>query len=467
MFFFIPIRTEKDTKDLPNITIGLIALNLIIWIFTNTIISNQTDELVAIHERLLEIEIPYVMSNIQDNPELLNSKSPDEIHAFVLKEQIIPKNHEVYEEWRLLLDELRGLDQQTLFHKWGFIPRQLNLLKMFTSLFIHANFMHVFFNMLFLWLVGCNIEEDWQWKKFIGFYLISGIVACLFHASFFPGSEVPLVGASGAIAGVMGAFMIQHFKTKIRFAYFIWFFLKPWLGMFAVSAGVVLPFWFILEFFSAQWSAASGTAHWAHVGGFVFGGLVGLGSKYMEARTAEAKGEPVPNESDENIPPEILNTDPETLPIDAESVPTLHAILQADPDHFMARLQLARIHMHLGFTDDAMVAYNRVIDHLFQNPQDKLLFSIYQELRQHKLLSHLSSPNMYQLGLFLKARHYYKAALSLFSSYIKRYPQGPMRPKAIYESAVILKRNLHNEKLARSAIGFLKNQYPDFKPQTS
>lgn len=464
MFFFIPIRTEKDTRSLPNFTIGLIAINLLVWIFTDTIVKQQIADLNVINDRLMEIEIPYI---VQGKPDLLNSSSVDEIHNAVLKEQLIPKNHDVYDEWVRLLDEFQGNRQNTLFHRWGFTPSRLNLLKMFSSLFIHANFMHVFFNMLFLWLVGCNIEEDWKWKKFIGFYLISGIVACLFHASFFPGSQTPLVGASGAIAGVMGAFMIQHFKTKIRFAYFIWLFLKPWLGMFSVAAGVVLPFWFILEFFSAQWSAASGTAHWAHVGGFVFGGLVGLGSKYAEARTRETRGESISENRDEETSPVFAHVDPESLPVAAGSVPALHAMLQADPDHLKARLQLARISLHLGFQDDAIVAYNRVLDVMLQNRQNERLFPLYHELRQHKLLPHLSSSNMYQMGMFLKSRQYFQGALSLFSAYIKRYPRGTMRASAIYESAVILKRNMHNDKLARSAIGFLKHEYPDFRPRTS
>jgi len=420
---------------------------------------------------LIEIEIPYLIPRIQENPSLLSAASPDEIHDYVLKEQLIPKHHEVYDEWFMLLSEYQDISKNTLFHRWGFIPSQLNLLKMFTSLFIHANFMHVFFNMLFLWLVGCNIEEDWKWKKFIGFYLLSGVVACFFHASFFPGSLTPLVGASGAIAGLMGAFMIQYFKTKIRFAYFIWLLFKPWIGMFSVSAGVVLPFWFLLEFFSAQWSAASGTAHWAHVGGFVFGGLVGLGSKYFEAQKEETQLEKtggvsvVPAESDQEFSPSLAGVVPELLPISAESVPTLHAILQEQPDHLKARLQLARISLHLDFQDDAMVAYNRVVDLLFQNQKDDMIYTVYQELRNHNLLSHLSSSNTYQLGMFLKSHQYYKGALSLLSSYIKRYPQGPMRPRAIYESAVILKRNMHNAKLAQSAIVFLKHEYPNFTSQ--
>lgn len=98
MFFFIPIRTEKDTQSLPNITIGLIALNLIIWIFTNTVVSRQIRDLTAIHERLMEIEIPYLMDRIQDNPDLLQAGSPDAVHEYVLKERLIPEHHDVYEE---------------------------------------------------------------------------------------------------------------------------------------------------------------------------------------------------------------------------------------------------------------------------------------------------------------------------------------------------------------------------------
>lgn len=470
MFFFIPIRTEKDTQNLPNVTLGLIAVNLIIWIFTNNVVSEQISELTAIHERLIEIEVPYLMDRMHENPNLFRGDSPDAVHQYVMREQIIPKDHAVHEEWRMLIDDFQAISKNTLFHKLGFIPSRFNLWKMFSSLFIHANFMHVFFNMLFLWLVGCNIEEDWKWKKFIGFYLLSGLVACLFHASFFPDSQTPLVGASGAIAGVMGAFMIQHYRTRIRFAYFFWLLIRPYIGTFAVAAGVVLPFWFVLEFFNAQWSSASGTAHWAHVGGFVFGGLFGLGAKYFEARDEETRlvqggRETLKAEECTEALPGFPDVDPQSLPVAAESVPTLHAILQAQPDHLKARLQLARVSLKLGFHEDALVAYNRVIDLLFQNEQSDQIMELYQELKQRKLLSRMSASNMYQMAVFLESRQLYKGALSLLSSYIKRYPKGPMRPKAIYQSAVILKKKLHNDQLARSAIGFLKREYPDFLAQ--
>lgn len=134
-----------------------------------------------------------------------------------------------------------------------------------TSMFLHADWFHLGFNMLFLWIFGNNIEDHVGPAKYVAFYLLAGLAALVAHIGLQVDSAVPLVGASGAVAGVMGAYLVWFPRAPIRTLAFvlltdiraIW-----WLGA-----------WFVLQFFTGQ---DSGVAWAAHVGGFVFGVAVGI-----------------------------------------------------------------------------------------------------------------------------------------------------------------------------------------------
>jgi membrane associated rhomboid family serine protease len=145
------------------------------------------------------------------------------------------------------------------------IPAVLTLV---TSMFLHGGFMHLAGNMLFLWVLGDNIEDALGHKRFVVFYLLTGIVAALAHAIIDPSSKVPMIGASGAISGVIGAYLVLHPKARI----------KTLVGYFIISlpAWVVLGGWIGLQFLSAAMDTGGtggGVAWWAHIGGF-FAGVI-------------------------------------------------------------------------------------------------------------------------------------------------------------------------------------------------
>jgi membrane associated rhomboid family serine protease len=161
------------------------------------------------------------------------------------------------------------------FERWGFIPAEPRARGLFTHMFMHAGWLHLIGNLFMLLLSGPAIEDRWGRGLFAGFYVLAGIFAALFHMGAEHGSTLPLVGASGAIAGVLGAFLVRLWKTKIRFAYFFMFGLRPYAGTFDAAAWVMLPLWFGNELLQATlWESMgleSGVAYWAHVGGFLFG----------------------------------------------------------------------------------------------------------------------------------------------------------------------------------------------------
>lgn len=169
--------------------------------------------------------------------------------------------------------------QATLF-SWGYVPELVLHAGKYidapswvyatpiTSMFLHGGWMHIIGNMLFLWIYGNNIEDYFGPVRFLLFYLVSGLAAVGLYTLFNPGSTVPLVGASGAIAGVMGAYYVLHPRARILILFFfIFIFLREF------PAKVVLGFWFIYQIVMSLFNlgSGSGVAWLAHVGGFLFG----------------------------------------------------------------------------------------------------------------------------------------------------------------------------------------------------
>jgi membrane associated rhomboid family serine protease len=144
------------------------------------------------------------------------------------------------------------------------IPPALSLL---TSMFLHGDWWHLLGNMLFLWVFGDNIEDSMGHWKFLLFYLICGTVAGLAHAAMLPDLQTPTVGASGAVAGVLGAYIVLHPRVKILVLAMKWFPLY-------LPAYLVLALWFAFQLFSVWLGGGGNVAWWAHIGGFVTGAVL-------------------------------------------------------------------------------------------------------------------------------------------------------------------------------------------------
>ena len=145
-----------------------------------------------------------------------------------------------------------------------------------SSMFLHGGWMHLIGNMLYLWIFGNNIEDVMGHRRFIFFYLICGILAALSHALIDTSSQVPMVGASGAISGVLGAYVLLFPRAQVMVFIPLGFFMR----LMYIPAGFVLGFWFLLQLLSGSANlgqGGGGVAWFAHVGGFVAGmALIGL-----------------------------------------------------------------------------------------------------------------------------------------------------------------------------------------------
>ena len=218
----IPLRDDQPSLSTPFINYFLIALNVVIFLF----------EL------------------------LVGAQSRGDLNALMFQFGVIPR-HEI--------SLLSGTP--TFSPAAAFLP-------ILTSMFLHASWGHVIGNMWFLWIFGDNVEDYLGHFKYLVFYLLSGVAASLTHIMLNASSGVPSVGASGAIAGVLGAYFILYPRARVL----TWF---PILFLFEIPAWLMLGYWFLIQFFSGTATAiaetgqsSGGIAFWAHVGGFVAGILM-------------------------------------------------------------------------------------------------------------------------------------------------------------------------------------------------
>ena len=205
-----------------------------------------------------------------------------------------------FEEWRNQQDHLDGLDSKyrevaagTIARRFGFVPAEPSLLGLVGHMFLHDGIMHLIVNMLLLWLVASRLEDLWGKTVLVVSFIVLGLVAAAVHGAANWGSPVPTIGASGAVAGLMGAFLVRLSRTKIKFAYFIWLRIRPKFGVFEAPAALMLPLWLVSEIvYAAMFGDFSPVAYWAHIGGFAAGILLAVAFKLTDFERRVLKREP-------------------------------------------------------------------------------------------------------------------------------------------------------------------------------
>jgi membrane associated rhomboid family serine protease len=283
----IPIAHEDQRgRRWPYVTIAIIALNVVVFLFTHTKMEAEQHEAGEVQFHILALSARY--PDLQLTPEAADMvESFKREHARVYATLASP-NRRPYDSWdvqflirgwseaelqaqmAILTTRLDQLHHDSLAWKYAFHPYHPTAISYISANFLHGGWLHLIFNMWFLWLAGTVLEDAWGRVVYPIFYLVCGMMALAFHAGVFRGSFMPVVGASGAIAGLMGAFLARFPTTKIKLA---WLFLFRFYK-FSVPAYILLPLWLVIQvFWGAMSGAEGGVAYWAHVGGFAFGAL--------------------------------------------------------------------------------------------------------------------------------------------------------------------------------------------------
>ena len=298
----IPLRQENmQGRRWPVITFGIIALNIIVFLGTHWTIDKQQEEIskVKVHLILLaaqrpELKIPESAQQFVDSIKTHNAR--------LWKEAQNP-NRDLLDVWdtqfraqddpEILQSEMDTLGRSyeeltatSLLNKYAYIPAHPTLVGLLAANFLHGGWLHLIGNMWFLWLAGAILEDTWGRMIYPAFYLIAGVLAFQVHAMVNVGSFTPTLGASGAIAGLMGAFLVRFPTTKIEMGYLLFY----RFYRFKMAAYWLLPVWLLTEVLYGSVGFSTGVAHWAHVGGFAFGALIALGVRKSGLEQIAEKG---------------------------------------------------------------------------------------------------------------------------------------------------------------------------------
>ena len=277
----IPIgRDDSEIRRHAWVSYTIIALNVVVFILTSVAMRPEVVESIDAQWQsafTFYVRHPYLKAPAALD-ELLTAEDKEELSDRARAAEVPSRNAVRNEQAELDSMVARAVEStsELPFAKWGYVPAKAEVLKHFSSMFIHAGFLHLIGNLLFFFLSGPFVEDVYGRPIFAALYFIGGIAADLSSAVRDPDSTIPMVGASGAISAVMGAYLIRFYKSKIEFFWlpFIW---RPMLHFrFFMPAFIVLPLWFAEQLWEMQSESGSGVAFSAHVGGFVFGAMFGV-----------------------------------------------------------------------------------------------------------------------------------------------------------------------------------------------
>jgi membrane associated rhomboid family serine protease len=271
----------------PVITIALIAINVVVFLFTTAAMDDEAPQLgevkshilmlAALHPELkLQPESQHLVDGFkQSHPDAwkqVQNPYRDIIDPFDAKIKMSEDSSKLQTEMDSLNDQFVKLSGTSIIERYAFVPANPTAISYLTANFLHGDWFHIIGNMWFLWLAGFVLEDVWGRWLYSAFYLIAGAAALQFYAWTNPGSIAPTLGASGAVAALMGAFLVRFPKMKIEMGWFLMF----KFYRFKAAAYWLLPLWLGTEIFFGSFGSSSGVAHWAHVGGFLFGALAAL-----------------------------------------------------------------------------------------------------------------------------------------------------------------------------------------------
>jgi membrane associated rhomboid family serine protease len=465
LFFLLPIGHDKLIRRLPYLTICLVAINILCFIITYPIELMQRRNIETLYEEeLYPLESEFYARYIQEHPEGI--QSPDfyeKFHEAIKSGEIVDTASVAYQQWHDANERFIAAKESRPFYRFGFKPKRFSLQNLITAMFLHAGIMHLLFNMLFLWLVGVNIEDYWGRPLFASLFIVGGIFATLFFTLFNRISNIPLIGASGAISALMGAFAIRFYRTKIRIFWFLWIFIRPFWGTFYVFAWIALGFWFLEQLFYALVFTGSdtGVAFYAHIGGFLFGLAAGFGMKYLKveekylAERIEKQIEAVdlhPKMQDAFLKRDAGDTD--------AAIRLLREVLNEDPENEDARFELIRCLIAAGKQQEAATEYEVVIASLYERGQKNEVFATFLEAYEKQLERFFSAKMQFKLASYLSSIKEYKKAVELFSLIARCHPDDRLAPIGLLKAGIIFIDHLDNAVLGKGALEFLVMQYP-------
>jgi membrane associated rhomboid family serine protease len=418
----IPIGHEdQQVARLPWVTIALMVANVAVFLLVHP----QAERQAADSRQRAQEVVRYAM----EHPYL---RLPAEVARFVpaqpppagLSAETIADRQAHLDR---LLSALRSTAVDTVYRKYGYVPADPRLLALITCMFMHGGWFHLIGNLLFLWLAGASLEDRWGRVFFSLLYLLSGIVASTTHAAMQPQSLIPLVGASGAIAGLMGAFLVRLAPTRIRFFYWMYVF----RGTFYMPAYVALPLWLLQQFAMARAGAAGGVAVWAHIGGFVLGTAVAV-LIHLTDFEAKVLAPAIRKRTTWTAPDRLAQALEKLDRGDTDgAIANLEGLLRARPDDIEARATLITAYMRKeDRAASGRESANLVGAYLKARDMDGALAAVAEHRQTHPEVP-LGMRDMLALAAHREKLQQFQEAAGLYRDAIAAWPDDTLAPKAL------------------------------------
>lgn len=440
----LPIKHENmAARRWPVVTLALIAINTVIFLFTTFATKDNSEQLGEIKADIIILAAQHPELKMQPEEQSLvdgfkkhNPKAwrevqnprRDAINEFDERIRTIDDPELLQAEMDRLNTEFAQLKSSSLDEKYAFIPAHPSAISYLTANFLHGGWMHLIGNMWFLWLAGFVLEDVWGRGLYSAFYLIAGAAALQIHAWANPESITPTVGASGAVAALMGAFLVRFPKMKIEMLWVLWFSIIKLLRTgnpfryyrFKASAYWLLPLWLALEVFSGALFGQDGVAHWAHVGGFVFGALVGIAIQYsgLEHKANKAIEEKIGWTADAEL--EQAGAMMEQGQLD-EALQVLTSYVAAKPNSLDAWALVRQIHTRRADSKGYLDATVKTCSLHLRAHQIEAAFQDYAEFIDAGG-GKMPPATWLELGKGAEEMHEYDRALSEYEELAKAYP---------------------------------------------
>ncbi len=469
----VPVTGKISWKNPPFVTIGLILVNcLVFFLFQlNDTAGFYKAKNYYLSSGLARLEVSRYLKykNHKDSEFSPKNKKPGkknigrgvkEMEAdskFIEKlksDKIITKNDPEYGRWRALRTRYEKMLSHVVFLKYGFIPAHKTALTAFTCMFLHGGFGHLLGNMIFLWLIGCMLEIGCGRLFCLSAYVVSGFAAVTFFGFIYNHSTVPLVGASGAIAGFMGAFTIVYGRSMIKVFYSLGFYFN-----YVKFRGIVLfPIWLGNEFFQLYFGSHSNVAYVAHIGGLIIGALLG----YLDLKFFGLKNKALfKDDPEDEISPMIEKALRYIGELEMEKArQLLEQVLEKAPDNHVALLHLFNIDKidpeNRKFHSSAINLLNYYSRTRETHADAYNIYKEYTGLARHPKLP----PNLYlKLSSAFSNIGHIKISEQILFMLIKKKPDLPGIPQALLKLADGYKKYETVDK-RQKCLKFICKKYP-------
>ncbi|MGM0483167.1 MAG: rhomboid family intramembrane serine protease [Candidatus Krumholzibacteriota bacterium] len=358
---------------------------------------------------------------------------------------------EMFRDWKRYRAEETRIMVGEINYSYGLIPSRMNRLHtLITHMFLHGGLFHLIGNMIFLWVVGCLLEDTWGRFPFILFYLIGGVFAGIAFCLQDTSVTVPLIGASGAIAAAMGAFTVIHFRTRIKMFYFFLFFFRPYFGTFFLPAFVFLPLWFLQQValkHLSDMAGGSNVAYIAHIAGYLFGVITALIFKVtgFEQRVLEK------NVREKQIRAGITR-DPRfdegcrmmEKGMDTRAGQIFSKLIADRPDNPDILMDIAMIYREKGRGDEFEKLGTRALKLLLMKSRNSDAADWAMEMISGNSCSGMLSKLLMRVGSYSVRDEDYQRAFDIYDFIRKNSPSTPVSTKASIALAKLLFRNMDN-----------------------